>query len=147
MAPRVISPSNKKIDGFTPDQRFFLAWAQVWRSNTLPDTKAQLIVTDSHSPNEYRTIGAAVNMDAWYKAFNVKPGDKLYKKPEDRMKLCFKNQLYSFVALRSSSLSSNNLSLLNKLRYDGHILRYVFTYRCLHTRMDIFPRKRTTASV
>jgi len=79
--------SNKKIDGFTPDQRFFLAWAQVWRSNTLPDTKAQLIVTDSHSPNEYRTIGAVVNMDAWYKAFNVKPGDKLYKKPEDRIRI------------------------------------------------------------
>lgn len=79
--------SNKKIDGFTPDQRFFLAWAQVWRSNTLPDTKAQLIVTDSHSPAEYRTIGAPVNMDAWYKAFNVKPTDKLYKKPEDRIKI------------------------------------------------------------
>ncbi len=79
--------SNKKIDGFTPDQRFFLAWAQVWRANTLSDTKAQLIVTDPHSPGEYRTIGAPVNMDAWYKAFNVKPGDKLYKKPEDRIRI------------------------------------------------------------
>ncbi|HEY0744224.1 MAG TPA: M13 family metallopeptidase [Chryseosolibacter sp.] len=79
--------SNKKIDGFTPDQRFFLAWAQVWRANTLPETKAQLIVTDSHSPAEYRTIGAPVNMDAWYKAFNVQPGDKLYKKPEERIKI------------------------------------------------------------
>ena len=78
---------NKKIDGFTPDQRFFLAWAQVWRSTTLPDTKAQLIITDPHSPAEYRTVGAPVNMDAWYKAFNVKPGDKLYKKPEDRIKI------------------------------------------------------------
>lgn len=77
--------SNVKIDGFTPDQRFFLAWAQVWRANTLPDTKAQLIVTDSHSPAEYRTIGAAVNMDAWYKAFDIKPGDKLYKEPADRI--------------------------------------------------------------
>lgn len=79
--------SNKKIDGFTPDQRFFLAWAQVWRANTLAETKAQLIVTDSHSPAEYRTIGAPVNMDAWYKAFNIQPGDKLYKKPEDRIKI------------------------------------------------------------
>lgn len=79
--------SNKKIDGFTPDQRFFLAWAQVWRANTLPETKAQLIVTDSHSPAEYRTIGAPVNMDAWYEAFGVKPGHKLYKKPEDRIKI------------------------------------------------------------
>jgi putative endopeptidase len=79
--------SKKKIDGFTPDQRFFLAWAQVWRSNTLPDTKAQLIQTDSHSPAEYRTIGAPVNMDAWYEAFNIKPGDKLYKKPEERIRI------------------------------------------------------------
>jgi putative endopeptidase len=79
--------SKKKIDGFTPDQRFFLSWAQVWRGNTLSDTKAQLIITDSHSPGEYRTIGAPVNMDAWYEAFNVKPGDKLYKKPEDRIRI------------------------------------------------------------
>lgn len=79
--------SNKKIDGFTPDQRFFLAWAQVWRSKTLPETTAQLILTDPHSPGEYRAIGAPINMDAWYKAFNVKPGDKLYKKPEDRIKI------------------------------------------------------------
>jgi putative endopeptidase len=79
--------SNKKIDGFTPDQRFFLAWAQVWRSNTLNETKAQLVITDPHSPAEYRTIGPLVNMDAWYKAFDVKPGNKLYKKPEDRIKI------------------------------------------------------------
>jgi putative endopeptidase len=79
--------AKNKIDGFTPDQRFFLSWAQVWRSNTLSDTKAQLIITDPHSPSEYRTIGAPVNMDAWYDAFGVKPGDKLYKKPEDRIKI------------------------------------------------------------
>jgi putative endopeptidase len=78
---------NKKIDGFTPDQRFFLAWAQVWRSNTLQERKAQLIVTDPHSPDEYRTVGAPVNMDAWYKAFDVKPDNKLYKKPEDRIRI------------------------------------------------------------
>jgi putative endopeptidase len=79
--------SNEKIDGFTPDQRFFLSWAQVWRGNVLPETAAQLIKTDPHSPGPYRTIGAPVNMDAWYQAFDVKPGDKLYKKPEDRIRL------------------------------------------------------------
>jgi len=79
--------SNEKIDGFTPDQRFFLSWAQVWRGNILPESAAQLIKTDPHSPGEYRTIGAPVNMDAWYKAFDVKPGDKLYKKPEDRIRM------------------------------------------------------------
>lgn len=77
--------SNKKIDGLTPDQRFFLAWAQVWRTNTLPETAAQLLKTDTHSPGQYRTIGPLVNMDAWYKAFDVKEGDKLYKRPEDRI--------------------------------------------------------------
>lgn len=79
--------SNEKIDGFTPAQRFFLSWAQVWRTNILPETEAQLILTDSHSPGKYRTIGAPVNMDAWYQAFDVKPGDKLYKKPEDRIRI------------------------------------------------------------
>jgi len=79
--------SEEKIDGFTPDQRFFLSWAQVWRGNILDDSAAQLIKTDPHSPGEYRTIGAPVNMDAWYEAFNVKPGDKLYKKPEDRIRM------------------------------------------------------------
>ena len=79
--------STEKIDGFTPDQRFFLAWAQVWRGNILPESAAQLIKTDPHSPGPYRTIGAPVNMDAWYSAFDVKPGDKLYKKPEDRIRM------------------------------------------------------------
>ena len=79
--------SKELIDGFTPDQRFFLSWAQVWRTNILPETAAQLIITDNHSPGEYRTIGTPVNMDAWYQAFDVKPGDKLYKKPEDRIRI------------------------------------------------------------
>jgi len=79
--------SDERIDGFTPTQRFFLSWAQVWRMNVLPETSAQLILTDSHSPGMYRTIGTPVNMDAWYKAFDVQPGDKLYKKPEDRIKI------------------------------------------------------------
>ena len=79
--------SSATIDGFTPDQRFFLAWAQVWRGNILPQTEAQLIITDTHSPNQFRTIGAPVNMDAWYNAFSVKEGDKLYKKPEDRIRI------------------------------------------------------------
>jgi putative endopeptidase len=79
--------SSKKIDGFTPNQRFFLAWAQVWRGNILAPAAAQLILTDPHSPGQYRTIGTPVNMDAWYKAFNVKEGDKLYKKSADRIRI------------------------------------------------------------
>ncbi len=79
--------STEKIDGFTPDQRFFLSWAQVWRGKMLPETAAQQVVTDPHSPTQYRAIAAPVNMDAWYAAFDVKPGDKLYKKPEDRIRI------------------------------------------------------------
>ena len=79
--------STVKIDGFTPDQRFFLSWAQVWKGNILNESAAQLIVTDTHSPGPYRTIGAPVNMDAWYNAFDIKPGNKLYKKPEERIRI------------------------------------------------------------
>jgi putative endopeptidase len=78
---------NKMIDGFTPTQRFFLSWAQVWRGNILPDNAAQLILTDPHSPAQHRVNGSVVNIDAWYKAFDVKPGDAMYKKPEDRIKI------------------------------------------------------------
>jgi putative endopeptidase len=78
---------GKKIDGFTPAQRFFLSWAQVWRGNVLPRTAAQLILTDPHSPGNYRGNGPLTNVDAWYEAFDIKPGDKMYKAPEQRTKI------------------------------------------------------------
>jgi putative endopeptidase len=79
--------SNAKIDGFTPDQRFFLSWAQVWRSSQRPEAAAQRLLTDPHSPEQYRTNAPITNIDAWYNAFNVQPGDKMYKKPADRTKV------------------------------------------------------------
>ncbi|MGV3528144.1 MAG: M13 family metallopeptidase [Flavisolibacter sp.] len=78
---------GKKIDGLTPTQRFFINWAQIWRNNTVPETAAQLILTDPHSPGMYRANGPVVNMDAWYEAFNVKPGDKMYVTPENRIRI------------------------------------------------------------
>jgi putative endopeptidase len=78
---------GKKIDGFTPSQRFFLSWAQIWRNNALPETAAQLILTDSHSPGMHRANGAVVNMDEWYTAFTVQPKDKLFVAPEKRIKI------------------------------------------------------------
>ncbi len=78
--------SNTKIDGFTPDQRFFLSWAQVWRSAQRPDLAAQRILTDPHSPEQFRCNAPITNIDAWYAAFNIQPGDKMYKKPEDQDK-------------------------------------------------------------
>jgi putative endopeptidase len=79
--------SHKKIDGFTPDQRFFLSWAQVWRGTQRPEAAAQRILVDPHSPEQYRANAPLTNIDAWYTAFDVKPGDKMYKKPEDRTKV------------------------------------------------------------
>ncbi|MFC6102282.1 M13 family metallopeptidase [Olivibacter domesticus] len=79
--------SDEKIDGLTPDQRFFLSWAQVWRMNTTPETAAQLITVDPHSPADARTVGPIVNMDAWYKAFDVKEGNKLYKAENERVRV------------------------------------------------------------
>ena len=79
--------STKKIDGFTPDQRFFLSWAQVWRGSRRPEAAAQSILTDPHSPEQFRTNAPITNIDAWYSAFDIKPGDKMYKKPEDRIKI------------------------------------------------------------
>ncbi len=79
--------STKKIDGFTPDQRFFLSYAQIWRGNQTPESAAQLVLTDPHSPGQHRINAPITNIDAWYKAFNIKPGDKMYKKPEDRIRV------------------------------------------------------------
>ncbi|HVX49064.1 MAG TPA: M13 family metallopeptidase, partial [Chitinophagaceae bacterium] len=79
--------SNKKIDGFTPDQRFFLSWAQVWRENILPESEAQLILTNPHSPGMFRCNGPIVNIDAWYTAFNIQPSDKMYVAPAKRIKI------------------------------------------------------------
>jgi putative endopeptidase len=79
--------SRAKIDGFTSDQRFFLSWAQVWRGSQRPESAAQRILTDPHSPEQYRTNAPLTNIDAWYAAFDIQPGNKMYKKPEDRTKV------------------------------------------------------------
>jgi putative endopeptidase len=78
---------GKKVDGYTPAQRFFLNWAQVWRNNTLPETAAQLILVDPHSPGLYRGNGPLTNIDAWYEAFDVKEGDKMYKPADKRTRI------------------------------------------------------------
>lgn len=79
--------ANTVIDGFTADQRFFINWAQVWRSNILPESAAQRIITDPHAPGMYRANGPLENIDAFYKAFNVKEGDKMYVAPENRIRV------------------------------------------------------------
>lgn len=75
------------INGYTQDQRFFLSWATVWRTKATDQATVNLVKTDPHSPGYFRSFGPLVNMDAFYKAFNIKPGDKLYKAPAERIKI------------------------------------------------------------
>jgi putative endopeptidase len=75
------------IDGRTGDQRFFLGYAQSWRHKSTDDAIRQLIVANPHAPEQYRVNGVVRNMDAWYAAFGVKPGDKLYLAPQDRVQI------------------------------------------------------------
>lgn len=75
------------IDGLTGDQRFFLGFAQVWRSKKVEKAIRNGIATDPHSPGEYRAIGALSNVDEFYQAFDVKEGDAMYIAPEKRVKI------------------------------------------------------------
>jgi putative endopeptidase len=74
------------IDGMTGDQRFFLGWAQVWRRNYREANLSQRITTDPHSPSIQRAW-VMRNLDVWYKAYQIAPGQKLYLKPEDRVRI------------------------------------------------------------
>jgi endothelin-converting enzyme/putative endopeptidase len=73
------------IDGYTGDQRFFIAYAQAWQGKRREGALRQQLLSNPHSPEEYRVNGIVRNFDPWYKAFNVKPGDKLYLPPEQRV--------------------------------------------------------------
>ncbi|WP_374459774.1 M13 family metallopeptidase [Chryseobacterium taeanense] len=75
------------ISGYTQDQRFFLSWATVWRTMSSEKYMVNQVKTDPHSPGYFRSFGPIINVDAFYKAFDVKPGDKLYKAPADRIKI------------------------------------------------------------
>jgi putative endopeptidase len=73
------------LEGLSGDQRFFLGWAQVWRTLIRDEALRNRLLTDPHSPGMYRVNGVVRNVDAWYAAFDVHPGDALYLKPEDRV--------------------------------------------------------------
>lgn len=75
------------IDGWTGDQRFFLGWTQVWRAKDRPEESKRLLTIDPHSPAKFRANGAAVNVPAFYAAFDVKEGDGMYLAPENRVKI------------------------------------------------------------
>ncbi len=75
------------LDGFSGDQRFFLGWAQVWRTVIRDQALRNQVMTDPHSPAIYRVNGVVRNVDAWYAAFEVKPTDALYLAPEARVRI------------------------------------------------------------
>ncbi len=75
------------IDGLSGAQRFFLGYAQVWRSKYRDGALRELVLSDVHSPDRFRVNGPLPNIDAWYEAFGVQPSDRLYIKPEDRVRI------------------------------------------------------------
>ena len=75
------------IDGVTGEQRFYYGFAQEWRSKTRDARALQLIVIDPHSPANFRADGTAINSDGFHEAFGTKPGDRMWKAPEDRLRL------------------------------------------------------------
>jgi putative endopeptidase len=76
-----------KIDGLSGEQRFIYGFAQVWRSKVRDERELQLITTDPHSPGQFRADGATINADAFHDAFKTKPGDKMWKAPDERLRL------------------------------------------------------------
>jgi len=73
------------LGGLTGEQRFFLSWAQVWRQKQRDEDLRAQVTSDPHSPTKYRVNGVVRNVDAWYPAFHVQPGDKLYLPPDERV--------------------------------------------------------------
>lgn len=75
------------LDGVTGEQRFFLGWSQIWRRKYREQELRRRLLTDPHSPSRYRVIGIVANMDAFYEAFGVVPGDAMYIPPEQRVRI------------------------------------------------------------
>jgi putative endopeptidase len=75
------------IDGFTPEQRFFISWATIWRVKYRDETLRTQVLTDPHSPGMFRANGPLTNFTPFYEAFNVKEGDKMYRPEHERVKI------------------------------------------------------------
>ena len=78
---------GEKIDGFTPTQRFFLAWSQCWRQNITEERSLQLLTIDPHGPNQMRCNGPLSNMDEFHKAFDIPEGAPMHKAKDDRVSI------------------------------------------------------------
>ncbi len=81
-------PSQRKnIDGFTPEQRFFISFAQIWRTNIRDAEALRLLTVDPHSPGKFRSYGPLLNFDPFYEAFDIQPGSPMWLPPEQRAKI------------------------------------------------------------
>lgn len=78
---------DEDIDGMTPEQRFFVNWATIWRTKFRDEALKNRIKTDPHSPGQYRATGPLVNVDGFYKAFDIKDGDEMYVAEKDRVRI------------------------------------------------------------
>ena len=76
-----------EIDGFTPEQRFFMNWATIWRSKSREEALRNMINTDPHSPAQVRGVQPLLNIDAFYEAFDIQEGDAMYLSPEERVRI------------------------------------------------------------
>jgi putative endopeptidase len=83
----LLNGKKTNIDGFTPEQRFFIAYGQVWRTNARPEFLRQQVVTDPHSPGRFRVLGPLSNMPQFYEAFQVKAGDKMHRTEAERARI------------------------------------------------------------
>ncbi|EFQ83610.1 peptidase family M13 [Aeromicrobium marinum DSM 15272] len=82
---RLTEPADEPVDGLTPDQRFFISWAQAWQSKVRPAETLRRLTVDPHSPPEFRCNQVVRNLDAFYDAFDVTPDDALWLDPELRV--------------------------------------------------------------
>jgi putative endopeptidase len=83
----LVGKERPLIDGFTPEQRFFLSWAQQWRTQFREDDLRRQVAVGPHSPGQFRAIGPLVNMQEFFDAFDIREGDGHWRKPEDRAKI------------------------------------------------------------
>lgn len=81
------NPNEPNIDGYTPNQRFFISWATIWRTKARDEAIKNQVKTDPHSPGNYRAYVPLQNVDAFYKAFDIKQGDGMFVDPEKRVKI------------------------------------------------------------
>jgi len=87
VAYRLVNPDPPIIDGLTGEQRLFYSWAQIWRTKTRDEEAIKRLAIDPHSPPEFRCNGVVRNIDAFYDAFDVRPGDELYLEPGRRVRI------------------------------------------------------------